>query len=307
MKNMLSSLVAASLLCGTVSLADEDQKSEPAKTQEKSISISVKTNSESSSEDDGESTSSFSGRIVVVGPDGKKKEYDLGDKLPAGFKRMSLGGNNLSMLFQEEEQEERYIIGVMCEPASDLLQAHLKLEGQGLVVTHVSDGMPAAEAGIAKNDILLTIGDAAIQKLDDLIKAVAASEGKELKLTVLKNGDQQDLTVTPKMSTGGGALHGLPHGISEMVLRGDAGVDLDIDIEELKNATGKMILRRIGPGIRINDTNDFKIDSIIEIAEEAAKEGSASVDLQKQMKTLRKRLAQMEKQMNSLEEKSAKD
>ena len=304
MKKTLSILLTATLLNCSITLADEDSKQEEAKQEEtKSYSISVTTNAKSSTDGEGEPKSTFSGKIVVVGEDGEKKEYDLGDKLPEGFRMTNLGGNQFSMLFQKDEAEERYVIGIMCEPASDVLRSHLKIDGQGLVVTHVSEKMPAGEAGIAKGDILLTIGDVRLEKLDDLVKAVTESAGKELSLSVLKSGDRHDVTVTPKKSTGGAVFQGLSDSAVKLLLSQEGDVDHEVLLDNLENASGKMILRRIGPGFRIHNPDDLDIDSIIEMTEEVVKDVGTG-DLQKELKNLRKRLAAMEKQLKSTKEEA---
>lgn len=309
MKNTFSVVLTAALLCNSLALADEDKKQEDTKQEEtKSYSISVTTNSKSSTDGDGEPKSSFSGKIVVVGEDGEKKEYDLADKLPEGFKMMNLGGNQLSVLFQKDEDKERYVIGIMCEPASDVLRSHLKIGSQGLVVTHVSEKMPAGEAGIAKGDIVLAIGDVQLEKLDDLVKAVTESEGKELSFTILKSGDRKELKVTPKKSTGEAMLEGLPEGISNLLLRqgseAASNVDATAILDSIESATGKMILRRIGPGIRIHDATHLEIDSNIKELMEEATNAAGNADLQTELKNLRKRLSAMEKQLKSVKEKA---
>lgn len=309
MKKIVLGLMGVALLGSTSSFADE-VKTE-SKTQSQSKSVEIRVHSKSDSESDGEGevevTSSVSGKIVIVGPDGKKQEFDLGDELPEGFQSFNIPGkNNLSMFFHggEQEAESRYMIGVMCEPASDVLRSHLHLGDKGLVVTSLSKDMPAAEAGLQEGDILLGVGDKEISTLDALVEVVGASEGSALTFSVVQKGEQKEIEVTPKMSSSKLAIEGLPEGLQELVLNGAQEFTLDIDSEEmrdnLKNAqkeANRMIIRRIGPGFRFSDNGEFDVEELILGQEDL--EGSKN-GLQKQLKMMRKRLAEMEKKLESL-------
>ena len=83
--------------------------------------------------------------------------------------------------------------------ADESLRAQLRLpEGQGLVVTAVAPGGEAARAGLAANDILLTLGDQPLAKPDDLDKCLKDGERKPLELKVLRSGKPTTLRVRPR-------------------------------------------------------------------------------------------------------------
>jgi hypothetical protein len=87
---------------------------------------------------------------------------------------------------------EKPRLGISVGPADAVLRAQLGLEeGQGVVITKVNDDSPAAKAGVAAHDLLLTINDHAIGSEEDLAKAmeqVAAS--KPMKLMLIQQGER---------------------------------------------------------------------------------------------------------------------
>lgn len=89
-------------------------------------------------------------------------------------------------------------IGVMCHAVEDALRAHITLpEGQGLSVADVVPGGPAAAAGIARHDILLTAGGTALTSPADLITAVNASGEQPVEVELLRGGQPMTIEVAP--------------------------------------------------------------------------------------------------------------
>lgn len=311
-------LLSAAVLAASPALAQDEEVEE--KIIQKSGSAAVRINLNAISKDDGTKTSKDSvvtGKIVIVGPDGEKKEYDLNDELPEGFEQLQLPGFNgdsqMSFLFKSDEAaEERFMIGVGCEPASDVLRSHLHLGESGLVVTQVSEKLPAAAAGIGSGDILLAVGDQKLASLDDLIKVVKASDGAALKFQVMKKGMKEEVEITPKKTTASVATMGFPKGLEQIFLMDDKGLDLDIDMEEiqdkLQNKQGNFIIRRFGPGIRMRGNFDKEIDVEIDDILEGAVEDIQMIDLnvegsselKSELEKLKKRLATMEKRLKAM-------
>ncbi len=122
-----------------------------------------------------EATVEVTGKVIVVGPDGKKSEYQIGDQLPDGLKILFTPQNKLpagkTMILHTEskggqegdestaevqtititgeelpagdaEPEQRLMIGDHCEAANELLRGHLKLENKGLVVIEIVPDSP---------------------------------------------------------------------------------------------------------------------------------------------------------------------
>jgi hypothetical protein len=152
------------------------------------------------------------GRIVVVGPDGIRREYDLNDaegravilKMDGGTDALaeleSLSGRAAEAAenVAPQQTEERMVIGVICEEASQLLRRHLKLENAGLVVIGVSEGRPAAEAGIEVDDVLVSVNDQRILTREQLVELVTNADGKPLQVTLLRDGEPRTIAVTPR-------------------------------------------------------------------------------------------------------------
>lgn len=96
------------------------------------------------------------------------------------------------------ETATRYWIGVMCHAVEDALRAHITLpEGQGLMVADVVPDGPAAAAGIARHDILLTASGKPLATTDELVAAVTASGSDPLSVELLRTGKKLTLQVTP--------------------------------------------------------------------------------------------------------------
>ena len=66
-------------------------------------------------------------------------------------------------------------------------------ERDGLLVREVEDDSPAAAAGIAEGDLIVSVGDRAIASADDLFDALGASG--ELELTVVRGADEVKVTI----------------------------------------------------------------------------------------------------------------
>jgi len=90
-----------------------------------------------------------------------------------------------------------YWIGVVCDQVDPALKAHLKLKDGGLLVRDVAKDAPAAKAGVKQHDILLAVGDKEITDIKGLVDAVEKSEGKEITLQVLRDGEKTTIKVTP--------------------------------------------------------------------------------------------------------------
>jgi hypothetical protein len=87
-----------------------------------------------------------------------------------------------------------YWIGVQVAAVPDVAKKQLAIE-DGLAVEEVTPDSPAAKAEIKKYDILVKAGDAPLKNIADLVKAVDASQGKELTITIVRNGKNQTIKV----------------------------------------------------------------------------------------------------------------
>jgi hypothetical protein len=110
-----------------------------------------------------------------------------------------LGQNLVPMALQIAGAETgKFWVGVECREAQPELRAQLGLDdGQGLVVVHVAEDSPAAKAGIKQHDVVVSAGDAKLGRPQDLVKAVEATDGKEITLKVFRSGKEKTIQIAP--------------------------------------------------------------------------------------------------------------
>lgn len=150
------------------------------------------------------------GKIIVIGPDGERREFDFGREFPhnafhvrpmhmyrVGPEGEGEGNVHWSFVDPEHAPEGKYMIGLDCNPADETLRSQLGLGEIGLVVRVVMEASPAAAAGLQPHDILTKVGDRELTSIDVLMEAVRDSEGKPLTLTYLRQGKEQTAEVTP--------------------------------------------------------------------------------------------------------------
>jgi membrane-associated protease RseP (regulator of RpoE activity) len=88
--------------------------------------------------------------------------------------------------------------GLVLAPLDDASRVHLRLpKDQGLIATSVVPQGAAGQAGVAENDILLTLGDAPLAKPEDVEKQLKSSGEKPLGLVLLHQGQRKSLQVQP--------------------------------------------------------------------------------------------------------------
>jgi S1-C subfamily serine protease len=79
-----------------------------------------------------------------------------------------------------------------------LLQQAQNLPTQrGAIIGAVTPGGPADQAGIQPGDIIVEANGKPVNNIDDLLVQIASSEpGDKLNLTILRNGQRQQVTAT---------------------------------------------------------------------------------------------------------------
>jgi hypothetical protein len=87
-------------------------------------------------------------------------------------------------------------LGVVSEPVPETFASHFGIDKAIVVKGLMPDG-PAAQAGIAANDIITHIGGQAIQSPDELTRKVATHQpGEKIRVAIIRKGKSQDLDVT---------------------------------------------------------------------------------------------------------------
>jgi len=236
-------------------------------------SIIVNQSVKSIMKDGEEKTESF-GKAIIIGPDGKRQEIELGAPLDgaAGLNLPGFDFPNFDGMIKVDRVNNKFMIGLNCEPVSEALSAQLKLEsGTGLVVKHVGQGTPAEAAGVQLHDILMFADDRSLAKQSDLVEAVqtAGKEKTKLNLTVVRAGKEIGIDVTPTERPAVAA------GVGPGIQQRWAFPNL--------NAPGiDMKLKQLGPGVIIGEQMQKEMHSKFE---EQMKEMRAQMEeLKKQMK-----------------------
>lgn len=89
-------------------------------------------------------------------------------------------------------------IGAEVAQVDDVLRSHLGLcDGKGLVVTSISDGGPAAKAGVQQFDVLVTVGGEEVAGVEALRKSLEASADKAIALGLIRGGKKKSVEVVP--------------------------------------------------------------------------------------------------------------
>jgi S1-C subfamily serine protease len=91
----------------------------------------------------------------------------------------------------------RAFLGVQSQPLTAEMKEHLKVNAdKGALVTSVVPDSPAAAAGLAEEDVITHLGDAAVNTPEDLRRAVEkAGTGKEVTLKLVRGQRPMELKV----------------------------------------------------------------------------------------------------------------
>ncbi len=309
-------------LCG-VSCCAALAADETSTTRSVTQKVEVTVNSSSTQDgDDTEPKTTVSGKIVLVGPDGKRHEYDLNDELPEGL-QLNLNNAEGGIVISESEGEKsdselRYMIGVACQPATPLLRQHLKLGTTGVVAQRVSPGMPAATAGIEAGDILLGTDEKDFENIEDLMDAVTEAAGKPLTIRRFHAGEKSEVVVTPVKTSDRDARRAFgdlpPRDDLNDVFR---SLKLPPEHAAMLKKLGKdhrFMIHSLGPAIEIEDAEDFEgnFAEMIGRARKQAMERAAGAkkraagahgdSIRAQIKQLKAHVERLEKQLESLPE-----
>jgi S1-C subfamily serine protease len=80
-----------------------------------------------------------------------------------------------------------------------LVRAHRLLHDRGVAVTAVSEGTPAADAGLRPGDLIVAFGDAAVRSVDDLHRLLTEERiGDLVPLKFLRRGELRRVLATPR-------------------------------------------------------------------------------------------------------------
>ena len=154
----------------------------------------------SSVDENGERKTESSGKAIVIGPDGQRQEFDLGDdqnmkiEIPGFGEMLQIPGMDVDA----EPKTATFTLGCRYGSIHPAVKSQLGLES-GVMVTQVPQGSAAAKAGVQKHDILLFADEKQLTSQYDLKTVVqAAGEAKaSVSLTLIRGGKEILVVVTP--------------------------------------------------------------------------------------------------------------
>jgi membrane-associated protease RseP (regulator of RpoE activity) len=204
-------------------------------------------------------------RIVIVGPDGKEKVYD-----------------------SEGPAVRRGFLGVGLVELTPELRTHFGVpDDAGVLVSKVEDGSPADKAGVKVGDILARLDGKPVDSSWDIRSRVREyKDGEQVPMEIWRNGKAQTLTaaiamrerpeldMAPMVRMGGGE-----HGPMMLHLEGE-------EEDGPSGPGGPMIhreIRMMPPGGAPGAPGMMRMRS------------DREADLEKQLKALEKRIAELEK------------
>ncbi|MCA8962274.1 MAG: PDZ domain-containing protein, partial [Planctomycetes bacterium] len=97
---------------------------------------------------------------------------------------------------RQEEPVRRAAIGIRMETASDALAYHLDLQDPAVMVTDVVEGLPAADAGVQRFDVITSVDGKSGVTLESLRDAVAShQEGETIRFEIVRRGQRHTVDV----------------------------------------------------------------------------------------------------------------
>ena len=196
-------------------------------------SMTVTRSTQSVVGEDGKQKTKMTGKAILIGPDGVRREIDLSGG--------GLGGATKS------KAPKSWMIGVSCSPASPVLRSQLRLEeGTGLVISRVLGGGAAEKAGFKDNDVVMFADQKPIGNRKTLTAVVneAGAAGTDLIFTLLRGGEEISLTVKPT------EREGVSRVMAEM---GPDFGRMHLDLPPGFGPGFDMEFKQFGPGIIIRD------------------------------------------------------
>jgi hypothetical protein len=153
----------------------------------------------------GEKQTKSSGKMVIIGPDGKRKEIELDemeDMEPMNFNIPGFAFGRPAIRLNQpnsENAKEGFAIGSVYRPVTDAMRSQLDLGDRGLLVLSVSDDSPAAKAGVEKYDILIFADDKELETKKDLdsVVEIAGKEKQSFSLGLIRKGKELTVEVSP--------------------------------------------------------------------------------------------------------------
>lgn len=147
----------------------------------------------------GEEQTESSGKMVIVGPDGERKEIELDgmDQPKLNFPKFAFPAP--AIRFNQPKSVDGFGIGAVYRPVHEAMRSQLDLGDRGLLVLSVTQNSPAAKAGVEKHDILIFADDKTLQdkkNLEEVVK-LAGEEKQSFSLGLIRKGKELTMDIAP--------------------------------------------------------------------------------------------------------------
>ena len=154
-----------------------------------------------------------------------------GGNVGIGFAIPSNDANKVIAALKADGRIERGWLGVQIQPVTpDIAESIGMKDAAGALVASVAETGPARDAGLLQGDIITKWDGAAVAKLRDLPRLVAATKtGKVVELAILREGKAMTLSVTTGLMPRTGKVASLPAKTAKSGLAGTGITVADID------------------------------------------------------------------------------
>ena len=125
-----------------------------------------------------------------------------GGSVGIGFAIPSSIAREVVAQLKETGRVERGWLGVKIQEVTpDIAESVNLSDAKGALVAEVTDGSPAAKAGVRQGDVIIGYNGKPVETLRDLTRSVADTKaGDKVEMRVMRNGRQQTLTVVIESS-----------------------------------------------------------------------------------------------------------
>jgi len=127
-----------------------------------------------------------------------------------------------------------YWLGVQVEVVPEIARRQLAID-HGLAVEDVAPESPAAKAEIRKYDILIQAGDTPLKNVGDLIKSVEAAKGKQIVITLKRDGQSRKVEATAEQRA-----KDYPHAVAAPWKFDSQNSKFSAEIKQLEEAMEKL-------------------------------------------------------------------
>lgn len=95
-------------------------------------------------------------------------------------------------------------IGVSVTPLTKQLGEYFGVsEGKGVLIKSVREDSPAAKAGLKAGDVIVEVEGKEVSRSFDLIRAINSKKEGDINLTIIRDRNRQNISVSPEKSGGG--------------------------------------------------------------------------------------------------------